>query len=109
MASPDDDGDARARARAVNPPPERVAGAAFLLREVIAFLFVAAWLLLYGVSLVTGLYMLPFWFHCVSVSVLGYALGLNVADMTAARPPQEGGGGWLRRLRARREQDVSKE
>jgi hypothetical protein len=81
----------------VNPPPESVAVATFVVREVVAFLFVLVWLLLFAGSLITGSYTLPFWFHCVAVGVLGYALGMNVAELTAARPPSA-----AERIRARR-------
>lgn len=72
----------------VNPPPEQAATAAFVLREVVALLFVAVWLLFYAGELVTGAYRLPLWFHCVGVGVLAYALGLNVAELSAYRPPR---------------------
>jgi len=85
----------------VNPAPPEVAVAAFIAREAVAFLFVAFWLLLFAASLVTGAFVLPFWYHCVAVGVLGYALGVNVATLTAARPPDTGG--VARRLRERRE------
>jgi len=85
----------------VNPPPPEVAVAAFVAREVVAFLFVFVWLLLFAGSLVTGAYAIPLWFHMVAVSVLGYALGLNVAELTAARPPDKRD--LLRRARQRQE------
>ena len=87
----------------VNPPPEQVAVATFVVREAVALLFVFVWLLLFAWSLVTGAFVLPFWFHCVAVGVLGYALGLNVATLTAARPPEEGAG--RRLIRRARERD----
>jgi len=72
----------------VNPPPEQAAVAAFVFREAVAVAFVAAWLLLFAGELVGGAYKLPFWFHCVGVGVLAYALGLNVAELSAYRPPR---------------------
>lgn len=61
--------------------------ATFVIREVLAVCFVGVWLLLFVGELVTGVYALPFWFHCVAVGVLGYALGVNVAELTAYRQP----------------------
>jgi hypothetical protein len=72
---------------AVNPPPEQAAVAAFVLREVAALLFVFGWLVMYAGELLTGRYVLPFWVHMLGVAVLAYALGLNVASLTAYRPP----------------------
>jgi len=74
----------------VNPPPPEAAVAAFVARETVAILFVAFWMLLFAGELVTGAYTLPLWYHCVAVGVLAYALGLNVATLTAARAPQPG-------------------
>lgn len=73
----------------VNPPPEALRTQVFVLRETLALLFVGVWLLLFAGELVTQSYTVPFWFHCVSVGVLGYALGLNVAELTAYRPPSK--------------------
>lgn len=76
----------------VNPPPPAAATAVFVLREVVALLFVAVWLLLFAASLFTGAFELPFWFHCTGVAVMAYALGMNAAELgvfralTAGRP-----------------------
>jgi len=72
----------------VNPPPAQVASAAFLIREGLAVLFVCVWLALFAASLVTGAFAVPFWFDVVAVTVLGYALGLNAAEVTQARPAE---------------------
>lgn len=72
---------------APNPPPESLRLATFLVREVLALLFVGFWLLLFAGELLTGEYHVPLWFHCVSVGVMSYALGVGVADLTAYRPP----------------------
>jgi uncharacterized membrane protein YhdT len=65
----------------VNPAPPEVALAVFLVREVLAVAFVALWLLLFTGELVSGRYVLPLWFHCISTAVLGFALGLNAAEL----------------------------
>jgi hypothetical protein len=73
----------------VNPPPEQLAVAAFIVREAVAVAFVAGWLLLFAGELLTGRYVLPFWVHMLGVAVLAYALGLNAATLTAYRPPTQ--------------------
>ena len=70
-----------------NPPPEELRHQTFIVREALAICFVGIWLLLFAGELVTGAYAVPFWFHCVSVGVLGYALGVNVGELTAYRKP----------------------
>jgi hypothetical protein len=71
------------------PPPadDRVGTATFVLREVLAILFVGFWLLLYAGELITGSYSLPFWFHCCGVGVMAYALGLSVGELMAYWKP----------------------
>jgi len=69
-----------------NPAPAQAALAVFIFREVIAVLFVGGWLLLFAGELITGKYEVPFWFHAVGVGVMAYALGINVAELTAFRP-----------------------
>ena len=76
----------RSRRRS-NPPPAEAALAVFVLREVLACVFVLGWLVLFTGELLTGRYVLPFWFHVVAVGVLAYALGVGVGQLTAARPP----------------------
>jgi hypothetical protein len=71
----------------VNPPPEDVRVATFVLREGLAVAFVGVWLLLFAGELVTAAYVIPFWFHCVAVGVLGYALGINVSTLVVYRKP----------------------
>jgi hypothetical protein len=73
-------------AAGVNPPPPQAALATFILREVVALCFVLAWMALFAVSLFTEEFEVPFWLHMVGVGVLAYALGINVADLTAFRP-----------------------
>lgn len=70
-----------------NPAPAQAALAVFIFREVIAVLFVMGWLLIFAGELITGKYEVPFWFHVVGVGVMAYALGINVAELTAFRPP----------------------
>lgn len=77
-----------AERREVNPAPEGLRTQVFVVREAVALVVVFAWLLLFAGELLTGLYVLPFWFHCVSVGTLGYALGLNVGELVA-RPPSK--------------------
>ena len=71
----------------VNPPPPEVALAVFLVREVVALLFVAGWLLFFAGELLTGRYVLPLWVHAVGVATLAYALGLNAAQLVYRPPP----------------------
>ena len=70
-----------------NPPPERVRVATFVVREALACCFVGFWLLLFAGELLTGAYTVPFWFHCVGVGVMAYALGVSVGELTAYRKP----------------------
>lgn len=70
-----------------NPPPERLRLATFVIRETLAILFVGFWLLLFAGELLTGKYQVPFWFHCVGVGVMAYALGTSVAELTSYRKP----------------------
>ena len=79
-------GDAPAPAP-VNPAPEQLQTQVFVVREVLALLFVVVWLLLFAGELLTGSYTIPFWFHAVAVGVLGYALGVGVTELTAFRKP----------------------
>jgi hypothetical protein len=60
----------------------------FVIREAVALLFVAGWLVLFAVELFTGRYTLPMWVHCVGVATLGFALGLNAAELVY-RPPSK--------------------
>lgn len=83
-------GDDRAVAGSVseiNKAPEEAALAVFVFREVISILFVVVWLVLFAVELFTHVYELPFWFHCVGVGVMAYALGINVSQLTAFKKP----------------------
>lgn len=59
----------------------------WILRELVALLFVGGWLGLIAGELITGSYTIPFWIHIVGVGTLAYALGINVAQLTAFRPP----------------------
>ena len=70
-----------------NPAPAQAALATFIFREVLAVLFVLAWLVLFAGELLTARYVVPLWFHCLGVGVMAYALGINVAELTAFRPP----------------------
>lgn len=70
-----------------NPAPADIKTHVFIVREVVALLFVLFWLILFAGELITGKYTVPFWFHCVAVGVLGYALGINVAQLTSFRKP----------------------
>jgi hypothetical protein len=58
----------------------------WLIREVVALVFVAGWLCLFAIELFTGRYTLPFWVHCCGIGALSYALGLNAAQLVY-RPP----------------------
>jgi hypothetical protein len=79
---PSPSGGSPSRAREdVNPPPPEAALAVFLIREAVALLFVAGWLVLFAGELLTGRYTLPLWVHAVGVAVLAYALGLNTAAL----------------------------
>lgn len=57
----------------------------FVLRELIALIFVLAWLV--GCAVDLFLYpdtrVIPFWGHCVGIGVLAYSLGVNVENITA--------------------------
>jgi hypothetical protein len=70
-----------------NPAPAEMKTAVFIFREIIALLFVFFWLGLFAGELITGKYTIPFWFHCVGVGTMAYALGINVAQLTAFRNP----------------------
>jgi len=72
----------------INPPPDELRTRAFVVREAAALVFVAAWLLLFAGELLTGRYTLPFWYDCVAVAVLGYALGMNLGELVA-KPPSK--------------------
>ena len=76
-----------------NPPPAEVSVAVFIAREIVALVFVVLWLVLFGVELATGAYELPFWFHCIGIGVMAYALGINVADMTMQKVISSGSKG----------------
>lgn len=71
-----------------NPPPPELALAVFVIREALAVAFVGVWLLLFAGELLTGAYTIPLWFHCLSVGILGFALGLNAAELVY-RPPSK--------------------
>jgi hypothetical protein len=64
-----------------------MATAVFICRQLVAFFFVLCWLVATGIDLflVQDAELIPFWFHGIGVSVLAYALGMNVADITAFR------------------------
>jgi hypothetical protein len=64
-----------------NPAPAEVSVAVFIAREVVALVFVVIWLALFAVELATGKFEIPFWFHCVGMAILAYALGINAAEM----------------------------
>jgi hypothetical protein len=81
----------------VNPPPAEAALSVYVFREAVAVIFVVFWLVLFAGELLTGRYVLPFWFHCVAVGVLAYALGVSVASLTSFRDPGGGRGGHVRR------------
>jgi len=72
---------------APNPAPAQAALAVFIFRQIIAVLFLGGWLVLFAGELLTGDYTLPLWYHCCAVGVLAYSLGINVAELTAFRPP----------------------
>jgi hypothetical protein len=69
----------------VNQPPEQAALATFIIREIVALLFVGVWLLLLVVSLVSGLFEVPFWLSCTGVAIMAYALGMNIAELNVFR------------------------
>jgi hypothetical protein len=71
-----------------NPPPPELALAVFLVREAAALLFVAGWLVLFAIELFTGRYTLPWWVHLLGTGVLGFALGINAAELVY-RPPSK--------------------
>jgi hypothetical protein len=73
---------APAAPREVNPAPAGRSTAVFVLREVVALLFVAVWLLVFALELALGTFEVPFWFHCVGIGVLAYALGINVGELS---------------------------
>jgi hypothetical protein len=70
----------------VNPPPPEAALAVYLIREAVALLFVAGWLCLFAIELLTGRYTLPLWVHAVGIATLAYALGMNTCELVY-RPP----------------------
>lgn len=63
------------------PPPPEAALAIYLVREAVALVFVAGWLLLFAGELLSGRYALPLWVHAVGVATLAYALGINTAEL----------------------------
>jgi hypothetical protein len=67
----------------VNEPPAEVATAVFIFRQIVAIIFIIGWLILLGIDIFNELELVPFWLNCVGVGVLAYALGMNVADITA--------------------------
>ena len=81
----------------VNPPPPDAALAVYVVRETIAVLFILFWLFLFAGELLTGRYVLPFWYHCTAVGTLAYSLGISVAQLTSFRDPGGGRGGHVRR------------
>lgn len=64
-----------------------MATAVFVLREVVALLFVLAWLAMLGfdIFIQTQTDIVPFWLNALGVGVLAYALGINVENLTAFR------------------------
>jgi hypothetical protein len=79
---------------------DRAALTVFVVREVVACLFVLVWLILLMVDVITEGYRVPFWLNCVGISVLAYALGINAADLTSTRPPSPVGKAAVRRADA---------
>ena len=65
----------------VNPPPPNASFAVWLIRETVALVFVVGWLFLFAGELLTGTYSLGLWVHALGTGVLGYALGLNAAEL----------------------------
>lgn len=76
----------------VNPAPPEATLAVYVFREALACVYLIVWLLLFAGELLTGRYVLPFWFHCTAVGVLAYALGVTVASLTSFRDPSGPGG-----------------
>ena len=66
-----------------DPAQQRYATAVFVLRELVALLFVLGWLIIAGIDLFVfpDASIVPFWFHMLGVGVLAYALGVNVATL----------------------------
>ena len=66
-----------------NPAPQSLAVAAFVLREIVALLFVFGWLFVTGLDWLKfpDEQLVPFWFHILGAGVLAYALGVNVATL----------------------------
>jgi hypothetical protein len=85
MAEPPPPPAPRAGPTPVNVPPPQAATAVFVLRECVALLFVLVWLVLFAASLLTGMFELPFWFHCTGVAIMAYALGMNIAELNVFR------------------------
>lgn len=67
-----------------NAPPAQLASAVFILREIVALLFVLGWLamLAYDIFFANDS-TIPFWLHMLGAGVLAYALGVNVENLTA--------------------------
>lgn len=76
-------GSVTATATSVNQAPQQLAIAAFLIREVVALLFVLGWLAVTGLDWLKypDEQLVPFWFHLLGAGVLAYALGVNVATL----------------------------
>src|SRR5262245_36630577 len=72
----------------VNPAPAQMATAVFILREIVALIFVVAWLALFAFDLFNDDIRVPFWFHGLGIAVLAYALGINVAQLTSVQRPR---------------------
>lgn len=67
-----------------NVPPAQMAGAVFILREIVALVFVFGWLLILAYDIfVAQEATVPFWLHMLGAGVLAYALGVNVENLTA--------------------------
>ena len=66
-----------------NPAPQQLAIAAFIIREIVALLFVLGWLAVTGIDWLhyPDEQLVPFWFHLLGAGVLAYALGVNVATL----------------------------
>lgn len=71
-------------ANLINPAPAGMATAVFIFREIIALLFVFAWLGMLGYDIfIAADEVVPFWLNVIGVGVLAYALGVNVENLTA--------------------------
>jgi hypothetical protein len=84
-----DEPQAQAQAQApVNPAPEGSETLVFIVREIVALLFVAVWVGLLVWDFLEGeTNRVPFWFSIIGTGVLAYALGLNVSQLTSFRKP----------------------